>query len=96
MAWARLLRREEGSADGGVVVQDCLELLNNLLRNNASNQRMFRCAALRSLVPGPRLFPPLSTCSCPKTLDNPGSAVRLAVRYAQVAVGVYPKTRSYE
>ncbi len=36
--------REEGGADGGVVVQDCLELMNNLLRNNSSNQRMFRHA----------------------------------------------------
>ena len=36
--------REEGGADGGVVVQDCLELMNNLLRNNSSNQRMFRRA----------------------------------------------------
>eukprot|EP00983_Pelagomonas_calceolata_P132141 1161840-Pelagomonas_calceolata.AAC.4 len=26
--------KEEGGADGGVVVQDCLELLNNLLRAN--------------------------------------------------------------
>ncbi|KAJ6730037.1 B3 DOMAIN-CONTAINING PROTEIN [Salix viminalis] len=30
--------KEEGGSEGGVVVQDCLELLNNLLRNNASNQ----------------------------------------------------------
>ncbi|OMO69269.1 hypothetical protein COLO4_29171 [Corchorus olitorius] len=30
--------KEEGGSDGGVVVQDCLELLNNILRNNASNQ----------------------------------------------------------
>ncbi|KAK4486471.1 hypothetical protein RD792_009151 [Penstemon davidsonii] len=30
--------KEEGGSDGGVVVQDCLELLNNLIRNNASNQ----------------------------------------------------------
>ncbi|KAK4765359.1 hypothetical protein SAY86_026449 [Trapa natans] len=30
--------REESGSDGGVVVQDCLELLNNLLRNNASDQ----------------------------------------------------------
>ncbi|XP_059645820.1 golgin candidate 6-like isoform X3 [Cornus florida] len=29
---------EEGGSEGGVVVQDCLELLNNLLCNNASNQ----------------------------------------------------------
>ncbi|KAL3498889.1 hypothetical protein ACH5RR_041621 [Cinchona calisaya] len=30
--------KEEGSSDGGVVVQDCLELLNYLLQNNTSNQ----------------------------------------------------------
>ncbi|XP_051151641.1 golgin candidate 6 [Andrographis paniculata] len=34
--------REEGGSDGGVVVQDCLELLNNLLRNSASNQVLLR------------------------------------------------------
>ncbi|CAI9094132.1 OLC1v1029821C1 [Oldenlandia corymbosa var. corymbosa] len=34
--------KEEGGSDGGVVVQDCLELLNNLLRTNASNQVMLR------------------------------------------------------
>ncbi|XP_062105631.1 golgin candidate 6 isoform X3 [Humulus lupulus] len=34
--------KEEGGSDGGVVVQDCLELLNNLLRSNASNQILLR------------------------------------------------------
>ncbi|OMO59325.1 hypothetical protein CCACVL1_24923 [Corchorus capsularis] len=34
--------KEEGGSDGGVVVQDCLELLNNILRNNASNQVLLR------------------------------------------------------
>ncbi len=29
-----MMIQEEGGAEGGVVVQDCLELLNNLLRNN--------------------------------------------------------------
>ncbi|OVA08903.1 Vesicle tethering protein Uso1/P115-like [Macleaya cordata] len=33
--------QEEGGAEGGVVVQDCLELLNNLL-NSASNQILLR------------------------------------------------------
>ncbi|KAM3273004.1 hypothetical protein ACQJBY_042812 [Aegilops geniculata] len=33
---------EEGFSDGGVVVQDCLELLNNLIRNNASNQMLLK------------------------------------------------------
>ncbi|XP_068650224.1 golgin candidate 6 isoform X2 [Aristolochia californica] len=34
--------KEEGVSEGGVVVQDCLELLNNLLRNNASNQILLK------------------------------------------------------
>ena len=34
--------REEGAADGGVVVQDALQLLNNILRSNPANQRFFR------------------------------------------------------
>ncbi|KAI3823617.1 hypothetical protein L1987_05056 [Smallanthus sonchifolius] len=34
--------KEEGGSYGGVVVQDCLELLNNLIRSNASNQVLLR------------------------------------------------------
>nr|GMC98179.1 golgin candidate 6 [Ipomoea batatas] len=34
--------KEEGGSEGGVVVQDCLELLNNIIRNNASNQVLLR------------------------------------------------------
>uniref|UniRef100_A0A1D1XF58 Golgin candidate 6 n=1 Tax=Anthurium amnicola TaxID=1678845 RepID=A0A1D1XF58_9ARAE len=34
--------KEEGGSEGGVVVQDCLELLNNLIRNTASNQILLR------------------------------------------------------
>ncbi|KAJ7974664.1 Golgin candidate 6 [Quillaja saponaria] len=34
--------KEEGGSEGGVVVQDCFELLNNLLRNNTSNQILLR------------------------------------------------------
>lgn len=33
---------EEGYVQGGIIVQDSLVLLNNLLRNNPSNQLMFR------------------------------------------------------
>ncbi|GAB2279001.1 Golgin candidate 6 [Dionaea muscipula] len=34
--------KEEGGSDAGVVVQDCLELLNNILRKNGSNQTLLR------------------------------------------------------
>ncbi|GFZ06706.1 golgin Putative 6 [Actinidia rufa] len=34
--------REEGGSEGGVVVQDCLQLLNNLIRINVSNQVLLR------------------------------------------------------
>ena len=44
--------REEGGVEGGVVVQDCLELCNNLLRDNPSNQTLFRENGFVRSVPG--------------------------------------------
>ena len=44
--------REEGGVDGGVVVQDCLELCNNLLRDNPSNQTLFRENGFVRSIPG--------------------------------------------
>ena len=42
--------------EGGIVVQDCLEFLNNMLRNNAANQRMFRSGLLHSVSTAQALF----------------------------------------
>ncbi|GMH42390.1 hypothetical protein BSKO_10309 [Bryopsis sp. KO-2023] len=33
---------EEGGCDGGIVVLDCLQLVNNLIRGNPHNQKLFR------------------------------------------------------
>ena len=43
--------REEGAADGGIIVQDCLELCNNLLRGSPSNQTFFRDSSFLQKLP---------------------------------------------
>ena len=42
---------DEGGSEGGVVVQDCLELVNNLLRACAPNQVLFRESGLAHKLP---------------------------------------------
>lgn len=42
---------EEGSIDGGIIVQDCLQLMQNLLRYNASNQNLFRETSCIKQIP---------------------------------------------
>ena len=34
--------RDEDGVQGGIIVQDCFELMNNLLRGNHGNQLMYR------------------------------------------------------
>jgi hypothetical protein len=52
-AFERLLAivRDEGGPEGGVVVQDSLELVNTLLRSCAPNQRLFREVGLLAQLP---------------------------------------------
>ncbi|GIM09354.1 hypothetical protein Vretimale_13185 [Volvox reticuliferus] len=45
------LLREEGGLDGGMVVQDAIELMNNLLRGNMANQRLFREMGHAAVLP---------------------------------------------
>ena len=42
---------EEGSTEGGIIVQDCLQLMHNLLHNNTSNQNLFRETSCIKRVP---------------------------------------------
>ncbi|KAJ2995360.1 hypothetical protein HDV02_000862 [Globomyces sp. JEL0801] len=42
---------DEGTIDGGIIVQDCLQLMQNLLRHNASNQNLFRETSCIKQVP---------------------------------------------
>ena len=44
--------QEEGLSDGGIVVEDCIRIMQNLLRGNTSNQSFFREASqVQALVP---------------------------------------------
>lgn len=43
--------REEGWAQGGIIIQDCLEFMQNLLFSNAANQLMFRCLMCHCFSP---------------------------------------------
>ena len=37
-----LIEQEGGLKQGGIIIQDCLDLLANLVRQNSSNQSLFR------------------------------------------------------
>ncbi|ORZ13357.1 p115 like vesicle tethering protein [Lobosporangium transversale] len=52
-AFERLLAiiDEEGAVSGGIIVQDCLQLVQNLLRYNVSNQNYFRETSCIQRIP---------------------------------------------
>ncbi|KAI8910647.1 p115 like vesicle tethering protein [Powellomyces hirtus] len=52
-AFERLLGiiMDEGATDGGIIVQDCLQLTHNLLKYNVSNQNLFRETSCIQRIP---------------------------------------------
>ncbi|KAJ3258466.1 Vesicle-mediated ER to Golgi transport protein [Boothiomyces macroporosus] len=42
---------DEGSIEGDIIVQDCLQLMHNLLKHNASNQNLFRETSCIKMIP---------------------------------------------
>jgi hypothetical protein len=44
----QLIQQEGGLKEGGIIIQDCLDLLANLVRQNSSNQSLFRESAFVS------------------------------------------------
>lgn len=55
--------RDEGCSDGGIVVEDCLILMINLLKNNTSNQQFFKEGSyIQRLAPMFVLPPEIEDC----------------------------------
>ncbi|RKO90358.1 p115 like vesicle tethering protein [Blyttiomyces helicus] len=61
---------EEGATDGGIIVQDCLQLTLNLLKYNVSNQNLFRESSCIHRIPQ-LLTSKASTAEHPVPFDAP-------------------------
>lgn len=49
--------QKENGIDGGIIVEDCLNCVDGLLRMNVSNQTFFRETGLAGFLTGQLLFP---------------------------------------
>ncbi|GIL59792.1 hypothetical protein Vafri_14513, partial [Volvox africanus] len=87
------LLREEGGLDGGMVVQDAIELMNNLLRGNMANQRLFREMGHAAMLPQllNAAVPPASASAGAAGVGggsnsaSPGAAASSGGQFAQAA-----------
>ncbi|KAI1292285.1 General vesicular transport factor [Halotydeus destructor] len=76
---------EEGYTDGGVVVEDCLIVLQNLLKNNTSNQNFFREGSYIQ-----RLMPFLQVTSNPDLEWSPQKISNLLFSFQTIRALVSP------
>jgi intracellular protein transport protein USO1 len=95
----QLIQQEGGLKEGGIIIQDCLDLLANLVRQNSSNQSLFRESAfvskLSSMLKSSHETSEASEFPNPQMLKNLWgflAVVRLFLVHGSVGTNINQKT----